>query len=42
VTAGQDIEVEGVDSVVRLLGRVAYLEDAETAEAVASQVPGVR
>ena len=41
-TVGQDIEVEVVDGVVRLHGRVAYLEDAEAAEAVSSQVPGVR
>jgi len=36
------IQVEVVDDVVRLLGRVGYYEDAEAAEAVASRVPGVR
>jgi len=36
------IQVEVADGVVRLLGRVGYYEDAEAAETVASQVPGVR
>jgi hypothetical protein len=37
-----DIQVEVVDDVARLHGRVGYYEDAEAAEAVASRVPGVR
>jgi osmotically-inducible protein OsmY len=42
LTTGQGIEVEVVNGVARLHGRVAYLEDAEAAETVASAVPGIR
>ncbi len=41
ITADREIEVETVDGVVYLRGRVGSLDEAEEAEAIAATVPGV-
>jgi osmotically-inducible protein OsmY len=40
-TTDLELEVEVVEGVVHLRGKVPLLEDAENAEAVAATVPGV-